>query len=675
MDAFALDLKAPMMQLLPGTTPINVMMTAKPLPTLNGRVQPSPTDNDEGESEYEYETEKNDDEKDATVDDDSSRVVSSITEEESYEGKAENILENYDDISELDYIDDETDEDCFGVLEGHYRGKKRSKRKKKTFISGTMDIDILLAKDSMDPGNLVMSPQSPQLLEVTQKTYESPGENVTVHGEAGALAKKSAAHDGEKPWEADQKVQKSPSTELRAKIEDPQLKQDNVQAAVAEEKVRMDDTEWDKEGEEKEVEGTGEYEYEWEYYDDGEEEEEEKVTEEEETDEEGQQKKIADIDMREPWIVEGLASLMPRIVQRRCNLHELDDEEEEDDYNKEEVDKDEEANMSVEKRKKKNKGYKEWLEENSVILQTKIDDLLSSDEEEEKEKEDKKEDADRKNEAKAMEKEEEEQVLAKQKEQACKAQKLVNKLAHSEGNTLKQILFSLKDIFQTDRNFVYEFVRAGGVARLVKFGNQTVSVTGRDSKGVESSRGVENNQLQNLILRALGQVMLYVDGMNGVMAEPSATCFLYRLVASTNPLVCKTAVKLLLVFVEYTESNSSMLLQAVTMVDRELGMVPWTNMMTAVKQEEENRERTELAIFVLSLVNKMLYGIPEQDTFYNHTDHLEELGICRLCDKIAAASTPSRHGDADMALMKQVQLYNVALKQEDGEVVMEEDIR
>ena len=44
--------------------------------------------------------------------------------------------------------------------------------------------------------------------------------------------------------------------------------------------------------------------------------------------------------------------------------------------------------------------------------------------------------------------------------------------------------------------------------------------------------------------------------------------FLYRLVASGNPLVRKTAVKLLLVFVEYTESNAGALVQAVAAVDQ-----------------------------------------------------------------------------------------------------------
>jgi len=43
-------------------------------------------------------------------------------------------------------------------------------------------------------------------------------------------------------------------------------------------------------------------------------------------------------------------------------------------------------------------------------------------------------------------------------------------------------------------------------------------------------------QLQNLVLRSLGQLMLYVDGMNGVMENPKAIQFLYNLIASGSRL-------------------------------------------------------------------------------------------------------------------------------------------
>ena len=69
------------------------------------------------------------------------------------------------------------------------------------------------------------------------------------------------------------------------------------------------------------------------------------------------------------------------------------------------------------------------------------------------------------------------------------------------------------------------------------------------------------------MLAALGQVMLYVDGMSGVMEHPATLQWLYSLIASRFRLVVKTALKLLLVFIEYTDSNSLLLIRAVHAVD------------------------------------------------------------------------------------------------------------
>jgi hypothetical protein len=66
---------------------------------------------------------------------------------------------------------------------------------------------------------------------------------------------------------------------------------------------------------------------------------------------------------------------------------------------------------------------------------------------------------------------------------------------------------------------------------------------------------------------ALGQVMLYVDGMNGVMEHNETVQWLYALIASKFRLVVKTALKLLLVFVEYVETNCLLLIKAVHAVD------------------------------------------------------------------------------------------------------------
>ena len=42
---------------------------------------------------------------------------------------------------------------------------------------------------------------------------------------------------------------------------------------------------------------------------------------------------------------------------------------------------------------------------------------------------------------------------------------------------------------------------------------------------------------------------------------------------------------------------------------------------------------TELAMYALTLVNKCLYGIPDQDTFYDQTDYMEELNMTSIIDR------------------------------------------
>jgi len=76
-----------------------------------------------------------------------------------------------------------------------------------------------------------------------------------------------------------------------------------------------------------------------------------------------------------------------------------------------------------------------------------------------------------------------------------------------------------------------------------------------------------HSKASTLLFTALGQVMLYVDGMNGVMEHNETVQWLYALIASKFRLVVKTALKLLLVFIEYVETNCLLLIKAVHAVD------------------------------------------------------------------------------------------------------------
>ncbi|XP_078009414.1 FH1/FH2 domain-containing protein 3 isoform X5 [Phascolarctos cinereus] len=217
----------------------------------------------------------------------------------------------------------------------------------------------------------------------------------------------------------------------------------------------------------------------------------------------------------------------------------------------------------------------------------------------------------------------------------------IEKLYNSSGRELRRALFSLKQIFQDDKDLVHEFVVAEGLTCLIKVGAEA------------------DQNYQNYILRALGQIMLYVDGMNGVINHNETIQWLYTLIGSKFRLVVKTALKLLLVFVEYTESNAPLLIQAVSSVDTERGVKPWSNIMEIL--EEKDGVDTELLVYAMTLVNKTLSGLPDQDAFYDVVDCLEELGI------EAVSQRHLNKKGTDLDLVEQFNIYEMTLRHEDGD--------
>uniref|UniRef100_A0A8C9TCW9 Formin homology 2 domain containing 3 n=1 Tax=Scleropages formosus TaxID=113540 RepID=A0A8C9TCW9_SCLFO len=208
------------------------------------------------------------------------------------------------------------------------------------------------------------------------------------------------------------------------------------------------------------------------------------------------------------------------------------------------------------------------------------------------------------------------------------------KLYNSSGRELRRALFSLKQIFQDDKDLVHEFVVAEGLACLIKVGAEA------------------DQNYQNYILRALGQIMLYVDGMNGVIGHNETIQWLYTLIGSKFRLVVKTALKLLLVFVEYTETNAALLVRAINVVDTKRGCKLWSNAMEIL--DEKDGTDTELLVYVMTLINKTLAGLPDQDSFYDVVDCLEEQGIEGLAQKHL-----SRKG-TDFDLVEQFNIYELA---------------
>ncbi|XP_066572092.1 FH1/FH2 domain-containing protein 3 isoform X2 [Amia ocellicauda] len=217
----------------------------------------------------------------------------------------------------------------------------------------------------------------------------------------------------------------------------------------------------------------------------------------------------------------------------------------------------------------------------------------------------------------------------------------IEKLYNSNGRELRRALFSLKQIFQDDKDLVHEFVVAEGLTCLIKVGAEA------------------DQNYQNYILRALGQIMLYVDGMNGVIGHNETIQWLYTLIGSKFRLVVKTALKLLLVFVEYTEFNAQLLIEAVSAVDAKRGTKLWSNAMEIL--DEKDGVDTELLVYAMTLVNKTLAGLPDQDSFYDVVDCLEEQGI-----EVIAQRHLNKKG-TDLDLVEQFNIYEMTLRHEDGD--------
>ncbi|XP_058384001.1 FH1/FH2 domain-containing protein 1 isoform X2 [Diceros bicornis minor] len=219
---------------------------------------------------------------------------------------------------------------------------------------------------------------------------------------------------------------------------------------------------------------------------------------------------------------------------------------------------------------------------------------------------------------------------------------ILEKLYGSSGPELRRSLFSLKQIFQEDKDLVPEFVHSEGLSCLIRVG------------------AAADHNYQSYILRALGQLMLFVDGMLGVVAHSETVQWLYTLCASLSRLVVKTALKLLLVFVEYSENNAPLFIRAVNSVASTTGALPWANLVSIL--EEKNGADPELLVYTVTLINKTLAALPDQDSFYDVTDALEQQGMEALVQRhLGTAGT-------DVDLRAQLVLYESALRLEDGDI-------
>ncbi|CAK9297765.1 unnamed protein product [Gordionus sp. m RMFG-2023] len=161
---------------------------------------------------------------------------------------------------------------------------------------------------------------------------------------------------------------------------------------------------------------------------------------------------------------------------------------------------------------------------------------------------------------------------------------IVEKLLNSTGRQLRRGLFSLKQLFQDDKDLVHEFILNDGLSCLIKIGME----------------GDQNHQ--NYILRAISQIMLYVDGMDGIKTHNETLQWLYSLLSSKFRLVIKTALKLILVFLEYREENSYPFLNSVYKVQPDQPL----KLMIELLDDKELLNDSEILIHSITIINRVL---------------------------------------------------------------------
>ncbi|XP_014366479.2 uncharacterized protein LOC106717236 isoform X2 [Papilio machaon] len=218
---------------------------------------------------------------------------------------------------------------------------------------------------------------------------------------------------------------------------------------------------------------------------------------------------------------------------------------------------------------------------------------------------------------------------------------IIDTLLRSQGRELRRALFTLKQILQSDKDLVHEFVANKGLDCLMQVANKA-----------------DHNYL-DYILRALGQILLYVDGMHGVMIHKRCIQWLYSLIESKYRHVVKISLKLLLVFVEYVDKNCLLLIDAINVVDGTNGRQPWYNVMKIL--QDIDASDTELLIYATTLINVCLNNIPDRDTYYDQVDTLQDQGIDDIIQLYM-----SKQG-TDLDLLRQLQIFEAVLLYEDGD--------
>ncbi|VVC94268.1 unnamed protein product [Leptidea sinapis] len=218
---------------------------------------------------------------------------------------------------------------------------------------------------------------------------------------------------------------------------------------------------------------------------------------------------------------------------------------------------------------------------------------------------------------------------------------IIERLINSQGKDLRRALFAVKQMMQSDKDLVHEFVANNGLDCLMQVSAK------------------EDQTYLDYVLRTVGQILIYVDGMHGVMNHKGCIQWLYSRIASNFRMIVKTTLKLLSIFVEYTETNSLLLVDAINFVDKSHNRPPWYNVMKIL--QDFDASDTELLICAMNLINLCLINIQDRDVYYDQVDVLQEQGIDDIIQMYM-----SKQG-TDLDLLRQLQIFDAVLLYEDGD--------
>lgn len=147
--------------------------------------------------------------------------------------------------------------------------------------------------------------------------------------------------------------------------------------------------------------------------------------------------------------------------------------------------------------------------------------------------------------------------------------------------------------------------------------------------------------------------------MHGVMKHKKCIQWLYSLISSRFRHVVKTALKLLLVFVEYAEKNCLMLIDAIHTVDSEQERPPWFNIMKIL--QDFDASDAELLIYATTLINRCLNNVSDRSIYYDQVDVLQDQGIDETIQLYMSKK------ETDLDLLRQLQIFEAVLMFEDGD--------